>query len=303
MQTQPPTVAPPKEPGKMLPVLLLLIFGCCSFTVLPQAARSANQQRVDKAATAGAQTAAPAREANEATAEALMAAIALASSEAKATSLSDIGGDNATGGNTSDAAAPSPEVIYIVVTATPNPVTGASDSPARSNSPATLVIPTSSSAPAPGSAEFEELVAYARLVQPLLETGLRTAERDRLVLEGARDEPGKLCGGEGKAHPTLEADAAGMAELAKVLEAIDAPAPAASFVHRPLVESAKLWSKALGEINESCKIDAPIRQGLQRAGAAIQLGASLLQFGAAREGFERLFVSYGLGALIEGLQR
>ena len=82
------------------------------------------------------------------------------------------------------------------------------------------------------------------------------------------------------------------------LNGITPLAEAADQVHRPLVESVRLWGDALGNINLSCQTDGPAAQGLLRPGAILQLGGSMLNFRIASDNFWRLVIVSGLEAIV-----
>jgi hypothetical protein len=180
-----------------------------------------------------------------------------------------------------------PVVIVLVVTAT-----------AEASSAA-------GAAPTPGSQASDDhlqaLIAYAEAVKPHLEAGLAAAQRDGQILEAAKETPEALCGGGGSPDPGLLADATLMRGIVEALDGIQPPAEARSAIHEPLRESARLWGDALDAINESCRSENPIEQGIRRAGAMLALGGSLLNFSAARESYQRLVVAYGIEAVVGAL--
>jgi hypothetical protein len=79
-----------------------------------------------------------------------------------------------------------------------------------------------------------------------------------------------------------------MDALVNQLNGIIPPAEAADQVHKPLVESARLWSDALDNIHLSRQTDDPAAQGLLRLGAVLQLGGSMLNFHITSDNFWRL---------------
>lgn len=139
---------------------------------------------------------------------------------------------------------------------------------------------------------------YANTIKPMLDEGLAAAERDGDILEASEDNPQALCGGGLNPHPTLIADAALMNDLENRLNGITPPAEAAESVHKPLVESIRLWGDALDNINLSCQTEDPAAQGLLRLGAVLQLGGSMLNFKAASDNFWRLVIVNGLEAVV-----
>jgi len=182
----------------------------------------------------------------------------------------------------STAAPPTPTPVVVVVTATPAP-------------PPTAVP---SIEPAEAASDFQALVAYAEAVKPILDEGLAAAERDGQIMEASEKNPDQLCGGGNTPHPTLAADAALMGDLTKRLNDISPPAEAATAVHKPLVDSLRLWGEALDNINLSCQTDEPVRQGVLRLGAMLQVGGSMLNFHIASDNFWRLMLVNGLEEIV-----
>jgi hypothetical protein len=116
--------------------------------------------------------------------------------------------------------------------------------------------------------------------------------------EASEENPEALCGEGLTPHPTLVADATLMDDLVNRLNGIIPPTEAADQVHKPLVESARLWGDALDNINLSCQTDDPAAQGLLRLGAVLQLGGSMLNFRIASDNFWRLVIVNGLEAIV-----
>ena len=139
---------------------------------------------------------------------------------------------------------------------------------------------------------------YAQAIKPILDEGLAAAERDGDILEASEGNPDALCGGGLTPHPALAADAGLMDDLIARLNRNSPPAEAAESVHKPLVESVRLWSDALANINLSCQTDDPAAQGLLRLGAVLQLGGSMLNFRIARDNFWRLIFVNGLEVIV-----
>jgi hypothetical protein len=127
---------------------------------------------------------------------------------------------------------------------------------------------------------------------------LAAAERDGDILKASEDNPDVLCGGGFTPHSTLAADAVLMDDLVYRLNQITPPADATESVHKPLVESVRLWGEALDNINLSCQSKDPVGQGLLRLEAILQLGGSMLNFHIASDNFWRLVVVNGLEAFI-----
>ena len=183
-----------------------------------------------------------------------------------------------------------PTPIVIVVTATP--ALPEPPPPAPTPTPVPPIQPT-------GAADdFQALVTYAEAIKPILDEGLAAAERDGEILEASEENPDALCGGELIAHSALVADAALMEDLVNRLKGITPPAEAADLVHKPLVESVRLWGDALDNINLSCQTGDPAAQGLLRLGAILQLGGSMLNFRIASDNFWRLVIVNGLEAVV-----
>lgn len=191
--------------------------------------------------------------------------------------------------------------IIVVVTTTPVPATDVTPAtPAPPPSTATPV-PTLPPAPPPASS-LEDLVAYAEVVQPILEAGLVAAERDGAILEVSKEDENALCGEGLNPHPTLLADAALMDDLVRQLDAIAPPAGAADSVHKPLRDSAQLWGDALDNINLSCQTADAVGRGLLRAGAVLQVAGAAINFRIAADNFVLLLVANGLEELANQLQ-
>jgi hypothetical protein len=188
----------------------------------------------------------------------------------------------------SEAAPPTPTPVVIVVTATPAP-------PEPTAPPPTPVPPIE---PAEAASDFQALVAYAEAVKPILDEGLAAAERDGQIMEASEQNPDQLCGGRNTPHPTLAADAALMDDLTQQLSDISPPPEAATAVHEPLVDSLRLWGEALDNINLSCQTDEPVRQGVLRLGAVLQVGGSMLNFHIAGDNFWRLMLVNGLEEIV-----
>jgi hypothetical protein len=198
----------------------------------------------------------------------------------------------------SEALTATPTAIVIVVTATPvvSPSatlrTGPVEPPAQTPTPVPPVQPT-------GAADdLQALVAYAEAIKPILDEGLAAAERNGDILEASEQNPDALCGGGLTPHLTLVADAALMDDLINRLNGITPPSEAADPVHKPLVESVRLWGDALDNINLSCQTDDLAAQGLLRLGAVLQLGGSMLNFRIASDNFWRLVIVNGLEAIV-----
>lgn len=183
--------------------------------------------------------------------------------------------------------------IIIVVTATPLPT-----QPPTAVPTLPPVTPAPPAQPADPAADFQALVDYAEAIKPILDEGLAAAERDGDILKASEENPGALCGGGLTPHPTLAADAALMHDLVNRLKGITPPPEAAESVHKPLVESVRLWGEALDNINLSCQTDDPAAQGLLRLGAVLQLGGSMLNFRIAADNFWRLVVANGLEVIV-----
>jgi hypothetical protein len=154
----------------------------------------------------------------------------------------------------------------------------------------------------PSLAPAGSFAAYAEAILPLVQEALRAAERDGAVLEAAENNPEALCGGVGRPHPQLTADAALMADIRSRLDAISAPASAVEVVHEPLLKSVRLWNEALDDLNRACGTDEPLRQGLERIGAVAKMGGAILSFQRARDGFSRLLLAEGLEELAAALR-
>lgn len=150
----------------------------------------------------------------------------------------------------------------------------------------------------PNAANLTALGNYAEQIKPILEEGLTAAERDGQILEQGKENPAALCGGNLVAHPTFVADAAVMARLKSELQQIEAPAEAATQIHKPLIDSISLWQEALNNLNESCETSVPVERDLLRLGATLQLGGALLNFHVASDNYWRLVVQYGLEAIV-----
>ncbi len=197
---------------------------------------------------------------------------------------------------------PASPVIIIVPepSDTPTPLTVATPTPWPTIPPTAVptLPPVTPSPSTPLANDFEGLVQYAEAITPILEEGLAAAERDGDILEASEQNPAALCGAGRVPHPTLVADAALMDNLGNQLEAITPPAEAAAAVHKPLLESLRLWRDALHNINLSCQTDDPTGQGLLRLGAALQLGGSLLNFQTATTNFWRLIITQGLEEIV-----
>ena len=150
----------------------------------------------------------------------------------------------------------------------------------------------------PNTANLTALGNYAEQIKPILEEGLPAAERDGQILEQGKENPTALCGGNLVAHPTFVADAAGMARLKSALQQIEAPAEAATQIHKPLIDSISLWQEALNNLNKSCETAVAAERDLLRLGASLQLGGSILNFHVAHDNFWHLVVQYGLEAIV-----
>ena len=197
------------------------------------------------------------------------------------------------------------------VTATPGPCdtprpadTGAIIDVTATPAPTDLLLPAPTPTPVPllqptaGAADLQALTAYAAAVKPVLDEGLATAARDGAILEVSQQNPNALCSSKLHPHPILVADAALMDDLVHTLESIVPPPETADTVHKPLVESARLWGDALDNVNLSCQTSDPTGQGLLRLGATLQLGGSLLNFRIASDNFWRLAIVNGLEAIV-----
>lgn len=150
----------------------------------------------------------------------------------------------------------------------------------------------------PDTTNLTALSAYAEEVKPILEEGLMAAERDGQILDAGKNDPAALCGGSQVALPTLVADAAVMERLQTELQQIEAPAEAATQIHKPLSDGIKLWGEALDNLNKSCETAAPTERDLLRWGASLQAGGAILNFHVASDNFWRLVVVYGLEAIV-----
>ncbi len=179
--------------------------------------------------------------------------------------------------------APTPPVLVVTATAPPAVAT---------------VTPVPSLQPSNPAADLQALVAYAETVKLMLDEGLAAAERDGAILEASEQNPEALCGAGLTPHPTLLADAALMDSLLQQLGQVTAPAEAAAAVHKPLLESVRLWGEALDNINRSCETANPAAQGLHRLGAALQLGGAMINFHVAGDNFWRLMILNGLEAIV-----
>jgi hypothetical protein len=187
-----------------------------------------------------------------------------------------------------EAALPTPTPVVVVVTATPAPAEPTPPPPT-----AMMLVE-----PAEASSDLQALITYAETIKPILDEGLAAAERDGQILEAAENNPDQLCGGENTPHPTLVADAALMDDLKMRLDGIAPPAEAATAVHKPLLDSLRLWGDALDNINLSCQTDQPVRQGVLRLGAVLQAGGSMLNFHIASDNFWRLVLVNGIEEIV-----
>jgi hypothetical protein len=185
-----------------------------------------------------------------------------------------------------------PTPVIIVVTSTPLPT----EPPPSPSPPPPTAVP-SIQPTVVASNDFAALVAYANAIKPILDEGLAAAKRDKNILEAGDQNPAALCGPGLTPHPTLANDARLMHDLTDRLSQITPPPEAAQSVHQPLIDSMRLWAKALDDINESCQTDEPITRGLLRLGAVLQLGGSLVNFHIAADNFYRLLVVNGLETL------
>jgi hypothetical protein len=183
-----------------------------------------------------------------------------------------------------------PTPVVIVVTATP--------APPEPPPPTPTPTPVPPIQPTGAADDFQALVTYAEAIKPILDEGLSAAERDGEILEISEENPDVLCGGGLTAHPTLVTDAALMDDLENRLNGITPPAEAADPVHKPLVESVRLWGDALDNINLSCQTGDPAAQCLLRLGAILQLGGFMLNFRIASDNFWRLVIVNGLEAIV-----
>jgi len=176
---------------------------------------------------------------------------------------------------------PTPSPVVIVVTATP--------------------VPTLAPGPHPATRrpvdDLNELVIYAEAVKPILDEALAAAERDGAILKASEQDSSALCGGALSPNSILVTDAALMHDVVTRLDGIPAPPEAALAVHRPLVDSARLWGEALESINRSRQTGNQIERGLLRLGAVVQLGGSMLNFHVATDNFWRLLILNGLETL------
>jgi hypothetical protein len=163
--------------------------------------------------------------------------------------------------------------------------------------PAPTPTPVPAVQPSGPAEDLRALTDYAKTIKPLLDQGLAAAERDSALLEASKDNPAALCGGVRTPHPTLVDDAALMADLMNQLKRATPPDEAIDPVHRPLLESLRLWSEALDNVNLSCKTSNQATRGVLRLGAALQLGGSMVNFRLASENFWRLAIANGIEAL------
>lgn len=161
----------------------------------------------------------------------------------------------------------------------------------------TLAAPSANSAN-PAGAEFQAMAQYGETIRPILEAAGSAAERDGAILEASKENPEALCQGSGTPHPTLTSDAALMSDLGAQLQLITPPAEMNISVHKPLIESAALWSEALQNINQSCLARTQAERDLLRLGAMLQLGGSLINFHVASDNFWRLVIVNGLEAVL-----
>ena len=187
---------------------------------------------------------------------------------------------------------------FELVTATPTPVIIVVTSPPLPTEPppSPTAVPLIQPSAVAGN-DFAALVAYADAIKPILDEGLAAAKRDKNILEAGDQNPAALCGPGLTPQPTLANDARLMHDLTDRLGQITPPPEAAQSVHQPLIDSMRLWAKALDDINESCQTDEPITRGLLRLGAVLQLGGSLVNFQIATDNFYRLLVVNGLETL------
>ncbi|MBN1992567.1 MAG: hypothetical protein JW953_07655 [Anaerolineae bacterium] len=201
----------------------------------------------------------------------------------------------------------SPEIIFVPEPATPTPlviiVPTTTPLPTLPPTAVPTLPPATPPAPAETVTNFDDMAQYAAAIKPILEEGLAAAERDNDVLKTAEQNPAAICGAGLTPHPTLVADAALMENLANRLDSLTPPAEAADSVHKPLVESMRLWSDALNNLNLSCQTDDPTGQGLLRLGAMLQLGGSLLNFQTAAANFWKLAITKGLEEVVGPLPR
>jgi hypothetical protein len=196
--------------------------------------------------------------------------------------------------------------VIVVVTVSPIPV---AESPVPPPPPAETPVPpppTSTPVPTlppspPPASSLEDLIAYTEVAQPIVEAGLQAAERDGAILEASQEDESALCGDGLNPHPTFLSDAALMHDLVRQLDAIDPPAEAADSVHKPLRDSAELWGQALDNINLSCQTADPVRKGLLRAGAVLQIGGAAVNFRIAADNYILLLIANGLEELAEQL--
>jgi hypothetical protein len=112
------------------------------------------------------------------------------------------------------------------------------------------------------------------------------------------EDPDVLCGEGLTPNPVMVNDAVLMDDLVNRLNSIAPPAEAADSVHKPLVESARLWGDALDSINLSCQTGEAVARGLLRLEAVLQLGGSMLNFRIASDNFWRLAIANGLEAIV-----
>lgn len=179
--------------------------------------------------------------------------------------------------------------VTIVVTATPAP---AEPLPPPSPTPVPVIQPDET------ASDFQALVDYAEAIKPIIDEGLAAAERDGDILEASKQNPEALCGGAGSPQPTLAGDAVRMEDLADRLKRITPPAEADQAIHKPLLESIRLWGEALDNINQSCQTGDQLAQGLMRLEAVVQLGGAMLNFRVASDNFWRLVLINGLEEVI-----
>ena len=161
------------------------------------------------------------------------------------------------------------------------------------------IAPLGAPPPPPGvtNDEFQALSGYAEAAVPIVALALETAERNGRVFQAAQGAPDTLCGEGAFPRTDLVSDAGVLRRFHGQLESITPPPFADLTVHRPLLDSVRLWAEALDAINASCSVEQPLEQGAQRLGAAVRLGASVVSFQQARANFHALLVEYGLQAL------
>lgn len=145
--------------------------------------------------------------------------------------------------------------------------------------------------------EFTALTDYAQAAVPIVVLALETAERNTEMFRAAQGAPEVLCGEGAFPRQDLMNDVEVLRRLRGNLEAISPPLAADLPVHQPLLDSMRLWTEALAQINGSCSAEQSLEQGAQRLAAAVRLGSAVISFQTARANFHALLTDYGLQAL------